>query len=185
MPNTIKKISLLMIALLMMSVKGFSQDDHMKQEDRMKVKDHMTIKGDVSDEPSGITMTDGILYGKDYDPTMTVIEFSELMKDPVMNDGKIVLIRGNVSEVCQNMGCWMTMTDGGNTARVLTMHEFLLPKDIAGRNAVVLGKFKVTEITEDEARHYNEESKNPKNADEIKGPQKTFEIEASCIKILN
>ncbi len=139
-----------------------------------------------TDEPIGIKMSDGILYGKDYDQSMTIMEFNNLMNSIAENNGKVVLVTGSVSEVCQKMGCWMTMSDGTNTTRVKTLHEFFLPKDIAGRNAVVIGTFKVTEISEDQAKHYNDESKNPKiKTEDISGPQEAYEIEAIGIKILN
>ena len=71
------------------------------------------------------------------------------------------------------MGCWMRLSDGTNTTRVKTNHDFFLPKDIAGQNAIVYGTFKVTEISEDDAKHYNEESKNPNvKTESISGPQK-------------
>ncbi|MCY7360650.1 MAG: DUF4920 domain-containing protein, partial [Ignavibacteria bacterium] len=81
---------------------------------------------------------------------------------------------------------WMTMSDGTTKARVKTGHEFLLPKDVAGRDAIVIGTFKITEISEDDARHYNEETKNPiVKTEDITGPQKVYEIDAIGIKILN
>ncbi len=78
------------------------------------------------------------------------------------------------------------MTEGDNTVRIKTLHEFFLPKDIAGKNAVVSGTFKTTELTEEEARHYLEESKNPTmKPEDIKGPQKAYIIEATGITILD
>ncbi len=138
-----------------------------------------------SDEPVGVKVADGMLYGKDYDRSVNFTEFADLMKEPSANNEKTILLKGSVAEVCQSMGCWMTMTEGNNTVRIKTLHEFFLPKDIAGRNAIVSGKFKVTEITEEQAKHYLEESKNPSmKPEDIKGPQKAYEIEATGITIL-
>ncbi|MDZ4712189.1 MAG: DUF4920 domain-containing protein [bacterium] len=175
--NTIKKVLLSAFAIILFSANAYSQDH--------KDTGHKEDYHQKAPAIDGINADDGIIYGQAIDPSATVLEFADLMKNPSDNDGKIVYVKGNVAEVCQKMGCWMTMTEGSTTARVLTMHEFLLPKDVSGRNAVVVGKFKVTEITEDEARHYNSESKNPLKEEDIVGPQKTFEIEASGIKILN
>lgn len=175
--NPVKNILILAFAVVSISANVYSQDH--------KETDHKEDYHHKAPAIDGINVDDGIIYGQQLDPAVTVVEFSDLIKNASDNDGKIVYVKGNVSEVCQKMGCWMTMTEGSTTARVLTMHEFLLPKDVAGRNAVVVGKFKVTEITEDEARHYNSESKNPLKEEDIVGPQKTFEIEASGIKILN
>jgi hypothetical protein len=105
-----------------------------------------------------------------------------------MNDwnGKDVVVKGTVSEVCQEMGCWMTMSVDGKTTRIKTGHEFFLPKDVAGREAIVSGKFKIAEISEEDARHYNDESPNPTvKSEDIVGPQKALEIEASGIVIMD
>lgn len=183
MSKSFFKIFLFSVILMLAVSVSYSQDD-------TKPGDPSDVKTDAAtdvkkDEATGIKMDDGILYGKDYDQSMSVITFEELMKSAGQNNGKMVVVRGNVSEVCQAMGCWMTMSDGTNTVRVKTLHEFFLPKDVAGRGAVVAGTFNITEISEDDARHYNEESNNPKKPEEISGPQKAFEIEAVGIKILN
>jgi len=173
--NTIKKISLFTIMLLLASSLSNAQEDK-----------HGSHHGKKSDEPVGIKMYDGTLYGKDYDPSMTMIEFSDLVNSSLEYNERVVLVKGTVAEVCQAMGCWMTMSHEGKTARIKTGHEFLLPKDIAGQNAVVIGTFKVTEISEADARHYNDETKNPKvKTEDIIGPQKVYEIDAMGIKILN
>lgn len=170
--SILKKFSLLAVLLLIISSVSIAQED--------KHKEH------TSDEPAGIKMSDGMLYGKDYDASMNTITYGDLMGSTDANNNKVVLVKGTVAEVCQAMGCWMTMTDGSIETRVTTGHEFFLPKDIAGKEAVVIGTFKVTEISESQARHYNEETKNPKvKTEDIVGPQKVYEIEAMGIKILN
>ncbi|MBV6479820.1 MAG: hypothetical protein HGGPFJEG_02616 [Ignavibacteria bacterium] len=178
MTKSFLKIIIFSFLFLLAASVSYSQDD-------TKPGDQTDVKTDVKkDSHEGIKMSDGILYGKDYDQSMSVITFDDLMKNAEQHNGKVVVVKGDVSEVCQKMGCWMTMTDGTNTVRVKTLHEFFLPKDIAGRNAVVVGTFNITEISEDDAKHYNEESSNPKNSDEIKGTQKGFEIDANGVKIL-
>lgn len=184
MSKYFKKLVIFAFSVLLINSVSYSQDD-MKHQEAGEVKGDS--KTDVkSDEPVGIKMEDGILYGKDYDPGMTMISFSDLMSSSADLNGKMVLVKGDVSEVCQKMGCWMTMSDGTNSVRVKTLHEFFLPKDVAGRNAVVIGTFNITEISEEDAKHYNEESKNPaQKTEDIKGSQKAYEIDALGIKILN
>ena len=76
------------------------------------------------------------------------------------------------------------ISDGTNEVRVVTLHKFLLPKDCATNNTTVEGTFKVKEITEEQAKHYNDEAKNPKvKTEDIKGPQKVYMIEASGVLI--
>ncbi|MBK6507815.1 MAG: DUF4920 domain-containing protein [Ignavibacteria bacterium] len=138
-----------------------------------------------SDDPVGTKVEGGMLYGKAIDPTVKTISYPELIVGMNESNGNIVTVKGTVSEVCQAMGCWMTMSENGATTRVKTLHEFLLPKDVAGREAIVTGKFNITEISEDDARHFNEESLNPKKSEDIVGPQKAYEIEATGIIILD
>lgn len=179
MIKLIKGVTLLIFTLALMSSVSYSQDD--------PTMDHGMNHGkkEKSMEPVGVQTGDGVLYGKDFDPTMTVVDYGDLLKNVEDNNNKVVAVKGKVAEVCQAMGCWMTMSDGKTTTRATTSHNFFLPKDIAGQDAVIIGTFKMTEISEEEARHYNEESKNPVSEESIVGPQKVYEIDAIAIKILN
>lgn len=175
MLNLLKRITLLSITIVLMSSAAYSQDD--------PSMDHG--KKEKSNEPVGLKTSDGMLYGQDYDVSMPVMDYGDLLKSADENNNKVIMVKGKVADVCQAMGCWMTMTDGAITTRATTSHKFALPKDIAGQEAVIIGTFKVTEISEEEARHYNEESKNPVANESIVGPQKVYEIDAIGIKILN
>ena len=174
MLNLLKRVTLFLIAITFMSSVSYSQDDMKIEGKEMK-----------SMEPVGVQTADGMLYGKDYDPGMTAVDYGDLLKNAEANNDQVILVKGNVAEVCQSMGCWMVMTDGTTKVRATTSHNFFLPKDIAGKDAVIYGKFKITEISEEEAKHYNEESKNPVKDEAIVGPQKVYEIDAIGIKILN
>ena len=169
MLNLLKQLSLFAVAIFLISSAAIAQDNHKPS----------------SMEPVGTSTADGMLYGKDYDPGMTTLTFGDLLNNVEGNNDKVILVKGNVAEVCQAMGCWVVMSDGSKTVRATTSHEFFLPKDIAGKEAVIYGKFKIAEISEEDARHYNEESKNPVSNESIVGPQKVYEIEAIGVKILN
>jgi len=139
-------------------------------------------------ELNGKKVDGGILYGYELgsDPTAEIMQvtFTDLLANPQNYDGKVIKTEGNISEVCQSAGCWAMISDGTNEIRVVTLHKFLLPKDCALNNAAIEGTFKVKEITEEQARHYNDEAKNPKvKSEDIKGPQKVFMIEATGVLI--
>ncbi|HAY34068.1 MAG TPA: DUF4920 domain-containing protein [Ignavibacteria bacterium] len=179
--------------LLIVQNDTIAQDDPTESKTEStdkKSKDESTVNPSVTNEessekPAGIKMEDGILYGKDYDPGMTVVEYSTLMSNPSEYAGKTVIVKGKVSDVCQKAGCWIILSDGTNNTRVTTLHTFVVPKDIAGSQAVVIGKFIENELSEEMAKHYNDESVNKKDESEIKGSSKVFEIEADGIKVLN
>jgi hypothetical protein len=136
----------------------------------------------ADDEPTGTETKDGMLYGTDFDGSNPV-EFSEVVAGAEKYDGQEVTVKGYVSEVCSKMGCWLVISEGDNSVRVLTNHVFVVPKGNAGKTAIISGKFKVREFSEDEENHYNEESPTPK--EEIAKRDKTYEIEAIGVKFVD
>lgn len=74
------------------------------------------------------------------------------------------------------------ISDGKNEIRAMTLHKFFLPKELKNVKAVVHGEFEVKEITEEQAKHFAEES--GKSTEDIKGPQKLYRVKAVGIKIL-
>ncbi len=183
MYDLIKKFLFFALAIILISSVSNGQDSKKMDQDGVKMNMGSTK---VTMEPVGVKVQDGILYGKEIDPAASVIEFSDLINNAKDNNGKIVVVKGVISEVCQTMGCWIVMSDGTKNVRAKTLHKFFLPKDLAGQTAIVSGTFNIAEITEDEAREYAEESKNPAiKSESIKGPQKVYEIDATGIKIMN
>ena len=67
-----------------------------------------------------------------------------LLADPETYLDKTVQVKGKITEVCQNMGCWMALVDAesGKTIRIkVNDGEIVFPKDGAGKMAVAEGKF--------------------------------------------
>jgi hypothetical protein len=126
---------------------------------------------------------DGILYGREISTYERIIPVKELVNAAEKYDGNTLVVRGEITDVCQAMGCWLVISSGANIIRVKTNHEYFVPGDIVGKIAVIEGVFKVAELTEEEANHYNEESLN--KTEEIKSPVLALEIEATGIVVLN
>lgn len=145
-----------------------SQTDTMHSEEKYEVK--------------GIEMADGTLYGDDIDAALPVVKIADIYGDLDSYQNKVVVVEGDVTEVCQNMGCWTMISDGKNEIRAMTLHKFFLPKDLKNVKAIVQGEFEVKEITEEQAKHFAEES--GKSTENIKGPQKLYRIKSAGIKIL-
>jgi hypothetical protein len=131
-------------------------------------------------------LADGTLYGTDIDATAPVMKISDIFTDAESYKGKTVVVEATLTEVCQAMGCWTVVTDGTNDIRAMTLHKYFLPKDLStGVKVVIAGEFDIKEITEEQAKHFAEESKNPKvKPEDIKGPQKMYRIKATGIKVL-
>lgn len=123
----------------------------------------------------------GTLYGKDSHCELGTVAISDLNETYL---DKEIQIEGTVSEVCQSMGCWTIVTDGTNNIKASTKHKFFLPKDSAGKKAVVQGKYIVKVLSvEDQMHYYEEQGKTPDKP--ITEPKKDYQIEATGIKLLD
>jgi hypothetical protein len=72
--------------------------------------------------------------------------------------GTPVKVTGTVGKVCQKKGCWMVITDGEVTARVLVAdHAFAIPMDGEGKAAIVEGTLEVKELTEANVAHLKQD----------------------------
>jgi hypothetical protein len=69
-----------------------------------------------------------------------------------------VKVTGTVGKVCQKKGCWMVITDGESTARVLVAdHALAIPMDGDGKAAIVEGTLEVKELTEANVAHLKQD----------------------------
>jgi hypothetical protein len=78
-------------------------------------------------------------------------------------DGKQAMpikLEGEISEVCQSKGCWMTVNTGdGQTIRVTFKdYGFFVAKDAAGKKAVFEGEAKMETVDVATLRHYAEDA---------------------------
>jgi Domain of unknown function (DUF4920) len=99
------------------------------------------------------------------------------------NVAQPVRIQAKVVEVCQKEGCWITLTDGKATMRVIFKdHGFFVPKDIAGKTVIAEGFVKADVLTEAKARHYAEdEGKTEAEISAIRGDQKQVSMTAQSV----
>jgi len=164
----IKYLLPLVLLFVSLSVNAQSGEENKKDDEKVESKE----------------LSDGTLYGTDINSELKVISVGDIYADTSAFVGKTVVLKGNMSELCRTGGCWTVLSDGTNNIRALTMHKFIMPKemDITGKVAVVEGVFSIREITEDQAKHFAEEAGTDPNL--ITGPQKMYRILATGIKIL-
>ncbi len=84
--------------------------------------------------------------------------------------GRNVQVKGRVSEVCEEAGCWMNLVDPKSNAKVrikVKDGEIVFPKDAVGRLAVAEGIFTKLELTKDQliAQMKHEAEENNKKFD--------------------
>ena len=107
---------------------------------------------------------------------------TQQMKDKDSLEIKLV---GQINEVCQKKGCWMTMMAGNESMRIVFKdYDFFVPKDASGKEAVIKGTAyrKVTSV--DDLRHYAEdEGKSKEEIAAITQPKEEIEFVADGVII--
>ena len=100
------------------------------------------------------------LFGSEMDESQPTTQLGDLIADPGQFAGQVVKTEGVVAQVCQRMGCWMELRGeaGGDAVRVpMAGHSFFLPRDAAGKRAVVQGRLSVEALDEATQEHLREE----------------------------
>jgi hypothetical protein len=120
--------------------------------------------------------------------TLTIAEITAAPENFV---GKAVQVKGKVTEVCQNMGCWMALTDPA-TSKMIKVKvkdgEIVFPKEAVGKMAVAEGKLAKISLTKDQAiaqaKHEAEEQGRTFNPDSVTGPVVNYQIQGTGAEIL-
>jgi hypothetical protein len=106
-----------------------------------------------------------------------------LLANPDAHLGKVVQVKGKITEVCQNMGCWMVIVDepSGKNVRIKVKDgEIEFPKNSAGKKAVAEGKFTKIEMSKEQAiayrKHEAEENKKPFDPASVTGGMTLYQL---------
>lgn len=89
-----------------------------------------------------------------------VTPLATILATPADYAGQVVKTEGEITQVCQRMGCWMEIRaeEGSPGIRVpMAGHSFVLPRDLSGSRATVEGTVIVEELDEDTRAHLAEE----------------------------
>lgn len=100
---------------------------------------------------------------------------------------KNIELEGMVSEVCQAEGCWIKLDnhDGDDIMVKFKDHAFTVPKDVAGKSAIVKGNAIRKTVSVKELKHLAEDAGATKEEIEaITEPQETVMIEATGISLM-
>lgn len=93
---------------------------------------------------------------------------AKLLPQKIGSDGTIdIKLQGTINEVCQAKGCWMTIDLGdGKQLRVkFKDYGFFVPKNSAGKTAIMQGVAQKETISVDELKHLAKDA--GKSEDEI------------------
>ena len=122
-------------------------------------------------------------YGKPLSKA-PILPVSEIISSSEKFEGKTVKMTGVVTQVCQAKGCWFEVapSDKSRGVRIRSAdYTIFVPRDSAGRTAVVEGTFRTTTLSAQEARHLAEDG--AKVAGDGKAAQKEFQMAAVAVEL--
>ena len=133
----------------------------------------------------------GANYGAGVDGNAAPLAFGEFLAAVRARDSLTARVRGEVVEVCQNKGCWMTLQPlgEGDASEQLTVrfkdYGFFMPKTLAGHEVVAEGTARRRVVPVDELRHYAEDAgESPEAIAEITEPKEELEFVATGVRVL-
>jgi hypothetical protein len=137
-----------------------------------------------NDSLKGKVVADGVIYGNDLSETISKVEVKDLITTPEKFEKQNIEVQGSIKEVCQNMGCWMMISDGQNLVKIMTLHKFFFPKDLMNNKVIAQGEFTTKDITDEDKKHYEDES-GKKWKDVYGDMSKYYIIKTSGVKVIN
>jgi hypothetical protein len=146
----------------------------------------------VKSEDKAVTGRDpkiqGTVYGQAFSDAKA-ISVSELSAKASRADDKEVhnvAVYAKIDEVCQAEGCWMRVEKGDGTTMLVKFkdHDFVIPKNLAGKNAVFYGRAYQGEVSVKMLRHYAEDAgKSKDEIEKITEPSNELAFEATGVII--
>lgn len=95
-------------------------------------------------------------------------------------------ISGKVTDVCLEKGCWMKLERNGGEKVMVHFKDygFFMPKNIVGKDVVLDGEARMTEVSVAELQHYAADAGKSKRAiRKIKQPKKELQFIASGVLV--
>ncbi len=97
-----------------------------------------------------------------------------------------IKVEGKVTEACQAKGCWMQIDKGDGSSMRVTFKDygFFVPKDCAGKTAIMLGHAFMDTTAVEDLRHYAEDAgKSKEEIEKITEPEVELAFEAEGVII--
>lgn len=173
-----KRLSVVLMMLAVLALFACSKSDSSEQAAAVDSEQSALQKAN----PAG-------KYGKNITLSDTV-EVSELLDNPEAYEGKAVLIRGNVVDVCQKRGCWIEVA-GDRPYEKITVKvndgEIVFPLSAKGSHAVVEGMVERIDLTQEQAvkwkAHQAEEKGEAFDSSSVTGPLTIWRIKGAGAEI--
>ncbi|MGD1889650.1 MAG: DUF4920 domain-containing protein [Cyclobacteriaceae bacterium] len=93
----------------------------------------------------------------------SAISTTELMDELAEEGSMQTKVKGEVTDVCQVKGCWMTLNVDENQEIMVRFKDygFFVPKDITGQTVVVAGQAVIDTVSVEDQRHLAEDAGMP------------------------
>jgi len=132
----------------------------------------------------------GANYGAGVETSTSGIAYANFVDMLAQRDSlKDVAVRGEVREVCQKKGCWMTLASATGDAEKMNVrfkdYGFFMPKTLSGQEVVVQGHATRVVTPVADLRHYAEDAGD--SAEEIAAitqPREEIEFIATGVRVL-
>jgi len=134
-----KKVILIAMSLLVLSIPAFAQKAEPTEEDK------------TAAIPSMSYLKRGAAIGNS-----DKVSLNAVLKDPSKFSGKSVLVEGVVVRSCKMEGCWAEVAQDKDSKSVrvkMKDHSFFIPLQSAGALARVEGTVQVTTLTKEMVEH--------------------------------
>ncbi|HEY8428173.1 MAG TPA: DUF4920 domain-containing protein [Sandaracinaceae bacterium] len=100
------------------------------------------------------------LFGSEPSDEREVVALGAILAAPEQYRGQVVKTEGEITQVCQRMGCWMELRADARSPGIrvpMAGHGFFLPRDVVGSRATVEGTVRVEPLSERERAHLESE----------------------------
>lgn len=115
--------------------------------------------GNPNGAPAPTATSAGTLYGTAL-ATGEITPLASILSAPQTFADRTVKTEGTISAVCQRRGCWMELR-ADSDSRVIRVpmagHAFFLPRDVAGKHAVIEGRVIMQELSPEQRAHFESE----------------------------
>jgi len=144
------------------------------------------LTGFVSLAQQPVSAGKGVTYGSATTTLEGAIPVNDIEKNIKNNkfEGKV---KGKVTEVCQEKGCWMKLEKSNGEKLMVKFKDygFFMPENIVGKEVVLDGEATVKEVSVKQQRHYAEDAgKSKEEIHKIKEPKKELQFVAKGVLVL-
>src|SRR5690606_6877092 len=97
---------------------------------------------DAPPEPTRVLEDGSRLFGSELSGDREVTPLATIVASPDQFEGQVVKTEGEITQVCQAMGCWMELRPDAESPGIrvpMANHSFFLPRDVTGHRATIEG----------------------------------------------